>query len=224
VVNRTVEDEELAVNFLSRLRRQRLLAIVRGEDPVAALASVNVLAEKGIDLVELSLTSADPLAVVERARAEFGDRFALGAGTVITAADARAAVEAGASYLVTPCLGEAVPEAASLGVPVLVGALTPTEVAAAVTQGAAAVKLFPAEVGGPAYLRALRAPFPDVPFVPVGGVDAAAAVAYLKCGAVAVGVGSPLLGDAPSGGSLDALRTRARQIRAAVPVLSEARP
>jgi len=99
------------------------------------------------------------------------------------------------------------------GLPVIGGALTPTEVAASLDAGVAAVKLFPASLGGVSYLRALRDPFPDVPFVPVGEVDASAAQAYLAAGAVAVGVGSPLVGDAASGGSLDALRARARALR-----------
>ncbi|EFL27582.1 LOW QUALITY PROTEIN: putative 2-dehydro-3-deoxyphosphogluconate aldolase/4-hydroxy-2-oxoglutarate aldolase, partial [Streptomyces himastatinicus ATCC 53653] len=82
--------------------------------------------------------------------------------------------------------------------------------------GQAAVKLFPASLGGPGYLRALRDPFPEVPFVPVGGVDAAAARDYLDHGAIAVGVGSPLIGDAAAGGDLGALRTRAAAFRAAI--------
>jgi 2-dehydro-3-deoxyphosphogluconate aldolase/(4S)-4-hydroxy-2-oxoglutarate aldolase len=88
--------------------------------------------------------------------------------------------------------------------------LTPTEVHSAMDRGAAAIKLFPASLGGPRYLSALRDPFPGVPFVPVGGVDADAARDYLGRGAVAVGVGSPLVGDAASGGDLAALRERAR--------------
>jgi 2-dehydro-3-deoxyphosphogluconate aldolase/(4S)-4-hydroxy-2-oxoglutarate aldolase len=91
------------------------------------------------------------------------------------------------------------------------GALTPTEVVGVLAAGAVAVKLFPASVGGIQYLRALRDPFPATPFVPVGGVDEDAARGYLAAGAVAVGVGSPLLGDAGSGGSIAGLRERARR-------------
>jgi 2-dehydro-3-deoxyphosphogluconate aldolase/(4S)-4-hydroxy-2-oxoglutarate aldolase len=135
---------------------------------------------------------------------------------VLTAAEAQAAVEAGAAYLVTPGISAGAAEGVRLGVPVLVGALTPSEVVAAVELGATAVKLFPvAELGGPSYLRALRAPFPGVPFVPVGGVTLDAVPAYLGAGATAVGVGSPLTGDSGDGGSLDALRERARALRAA---------
>ncbi|WP_231933649.1 bifunctional 4-hydroxy-2-oxoglutarate aldolase/2-dehydro-3-deoxy-phosphogluconate aldolase [Micromonospora coxensis] len=202
---------------MQRLRRRRLLAIVRGTDPQAALASVHVLAEEGVDLVEVSLTGVDALSVIRRAAASLNDVRGLGAGTVLTARDAAAAVEAGATYLVTPGVTSGVQEGVRLGVPVLVGALTPTEVAAAMDLGATAVKLFPADrMGGPEYLRALRGPFPDVPFVPVGGVGTDAAPGWLDAGAVAVGVGGPLLGDAANGGDLTALRERARALRAAV--------
>jgi 2-dehydro-3-deoxyphosphogluconate aldolase / (4S)-4-hydroxy-2-oxoglutarate aldolase len=123
---------------------------------------------------------------------------------------------AGAGFLLTPAAGSGADAAHDAGVPVLAGALSPSEVWAAHEAGAAAVKLFPASLGGPAYLRALRDPFPDVPLVPVGGVDTGAAVAYLAAGAVAVGVGSPLLGDAVTGGDLGALAERVARFREAV--------
>ncbi|MEV4757183.1 bifunctional 4-hydroxy-2-oxoglutarate aldolase/2-dehydro-3-deoxy-phosphogluconate aldolase [Micromonospora sp. NPDC049559] len=204
------------MNLLDALRTHRLLAIVRGTDPEAALASVLTLADAGVALVEVSLTTADALTVLRRARAALGPGYGLGAGTVLTADDARLAAEAGAAFLVTPALAPSVATAGQLGLPVLAGALTPTEVVQATTAGAVAVKLFPASLGGPDYLRALRDPFPGTAFVPVGGVDAAGARDYLARGAVAVGVGSPLLGDAPSGGDLAALRERAAAFRAAV--------
>ncbi|MEJ3750310.1 bifunctional 4-hydroxy-2-oxoglutarate aldolase/2-dehydro-3-deoxy-phosphogluconate aldolase [Actinomycetes bacterium KLBMP 9797] len=210
-----MESEE-PVSLLERLRRQRLLAIVRAGDPETALTILRVLAEEGIDLAEVSLTTAGALSVIQRAATGPAGAAGLGAGTVLTAADAQAAVEAGASYLVTPGISAGAREGVRLGVPVLVGALTPSEVVAAVELGATAVKIFPvAQLGGPSYLRALRAPFPDVPFVAVGGVAADAVPAYLAAGATAVGVGSPLTGDATGGGDLDALRERARALRAA---------
>ncbi|MFD9911041.1 aldolase, partial [Streptomyces sp. NPDC059063] len=111
---------------------------------------------------------------------------------------------------VTPGLGAGVDEALRLGLPVLAGVLTPTDVIAADAAGATALKVFPASaMGGPAYLKALRAPFPTLPFVPVGGIDAPTAEAHLAAGATAVGIGSPLIGDAASGGDLTALRKRA---------------
>ncbi|MFF9144933.1 bifunctional 4-hydroxy-2-oxoglutarate aldolase/2-dehydro-3-deoxy-phosphogluconate aldolase [Streptomyces sp. NPDC014861] len=186
-------------DLLSALRTRRVVAIVRGGDGAAALDTVLTLVRHGIDLVEVSLSGADALDVIRDARAALGPDALLGAGTVLTAQDARRAAEAGAAYIVTPAVTEAVAASRALGLPVLAGALTPTEVAAARAAGATAVKLFPAGPGGVELLRALRGPFPDVPFVPVGGVDAAAAREYLAAGALAVGVGGPLVGRAADG-------------------------
>ncbi|MER7802551.1 bifunctional 4-hydroxy-2-oxoglutarate aldolase/2-dehydro-3-deoxy-phosphogluconate aldolase [Streptomyces parvulus] len=210
------------MDLRAALAAHRLVAIVRGADADAALRTVLTLAEEGVDLIEVSLTGADALGVIERARKALGPGRPLGAGTVLTADDARAAHRAGADFAVTPGLGEGVPAARDLGMPVLVGVMTPTDILTARTLGADALKIFPAaQAGGPAYVKALRGPFPDAPLVPVGGVDEAAARAHLVAGATAVGVGSPLVGDAADGGSLDALRDRARAFRAAI---REARP
>lgn len=199
------------MQLLESLRAGRLLAIVRGGEADSVLRTVLVLAEEGIELIEISLTSRGALDVLSRARAELGPGAPLGAGTVLTAGDARRARDSGADFAVTPGLGEGFEEARRIGLPVLAGALTPTEITSATGLGADAVKLFPAgPLGGPGYLQALRGPFPEVPFVPVGGVDAQAARAYLAAGAVAVGVGSPLIGDAAGGGDRKQLRDRAR--------------
>jgi len=133
---------------------------------------------------------------------------------VLSAAQVDAAAAAGARFVVTPAVVDEVAEAcAARGLPLLPGAFTPTEVAAALRGGCVAVKRFPAEPAGPAHPVALRGPFPDVP---VGGIGPAQAAAHLAAGAVAVGVGSPLLGDALAGGDLDSLRVRARALREAV--------
>ncbi|MEV0317783.1 bifunctional 4-hydroxy-2-oxoglutarate aldolase/2-dehydro-3-deoxy-phosphogluconate aldolase [Streptomyces sp. NPDC050658] len=206
---------DLTTAFSTALRDRRLVAIVRGTDAEASFRTVMALVESGVPLVEVSLSGTDALGVIRRARAELGDDAWLGAGTVLTADDARRAADAGANLVVTPGLGAGVDEAVRRGLPVAAGVLTPTDVIAAGVAGATALKIFPASaMGGPAYLKALRAPFPDVPFVPVGGVDAAAAAEYLALGAVAVGVGSPLIGDAADGGDLGALRKRAAEFTA----------
>ncbi|MGW2658546.1 bifunctional 4-hydroxy-2-oxoglutarate aldolase/2-dehydro-3-deoxy-phosphogluconate aldolase [Streptomyces sp. NPDC001478] len=185
--------------LISALTARRLVAIVRGHDPEAALDTVLTLVRSGIDLIEVSLSGTDALRVIAGARAALGPGALLGAGTVLTAEDARRAADAGASYTVTPAVTEAVAASRALGLPVLAGALTPTEIVAALREGATAVKLFPAGTGGVELLKALRSPFPDVPFVPVGGVDASAARAHLAAGALAVGVGGPLVGRAADG-------------------------
>ncbi|GAB3947284.1 hypothetical protein GCM10027614_42260 [Micromonospora vulcania] len=150
------------MNLLDELRTHRLLAIVRGPDPAAALTAVLTLAESGVALVEVSLTSTDALGIIRSARAALGPDFALGAGTVLSVGDARAAADAGAGFLVTPALAPSLAEAGNLGLPVLAGALTPTEVVQASSGGATAVKLFPASSAGPTISArcATRSPAP----------------------------------------------------------------
>ncbi len=204
------------MNIMDELRARRLLAIVRGTEPAAAARTVLTLAEEGITLVEVSLNTPGALDVISRVRADLGGGATVGAGTVITAGDADRAADAGAEFVVTPAIVPGLHTAVRRGLPVLGGALTPTEVMTATQAGAAAVKLFPASLGGVRYLRALLDPFPGAALVPVGGVDADAAREYLAAGAVAVGVGSPLVGDAASGGPPEELRARARRFLAAV--------
>jgi 2-dehydro-3-deoxyphosphogluconate aldolase/(4S)-4-hydroxy-2-oxoglutarate aldolase len=191
------------------LARERLLAIIRATEPEAAIRASLALFSSGIRLLEVSLVTTDALRVIAEVAREASAGCVIGAGTVLTLDDVARAEEAGAQFIVTPAVTASVAEAVARGIPVLAGALTPTEALAALGLGATAVKLFPASIGGPAYLRALRDPLPHVPFIPVGGVDVASAADYLAAGAVAVGVGSPLVGDASRGGDLDALRARA---------------
>jgi 2-dehydro-3-deoxyphosphogluconate aldolase/(4S)-4-hydroxy-2-oxoglutarate aldolase len=205
----TPQSQEL----LDELARARLLAIIRGDDPTGAIRAALVLFESGIRLVEISLVTKDAFRVLAEVARQAPEGAMIGAGTVLSRDDVVRAQECGARFTVTPAVTEGVGESVARDIPVLAGALTPTEVVTAMNLGATAVKLFPAATGGPAYLRALRGPLPGVPFVPVGGVDATLAAEYLRNGAVAVGVGSPLLGDAASGGDLDALRRRAAQFR-----------
>ncbi|MFI0155214.1 bifunctional 4-hydroxy-2-oxoglutarate aldolase/2-dehydro-3-deoxy-phosphogluconate aldolase [Streptomyces lydicus] len=202
------------MDFSEALRTERLVAIIRGRDAEASFRTVMALAEAGLPLIEVSLSGKDALKVIRRARAELGDAAWLGAGTVLTGDDARRAAEAGANLIVTPGLGAGLEESVRQGLPTLAGVMTASEVIAAEALGVSALKLFPASAGGPGYLEALRGPFPELPFVPVGGVDAGLAQAYFEAGAVAVGVGSPLVGDAADGGDLDGLRKRAAEFRA----------
>ncbi|KFF60484.1 aldolase [Cryobacterium sp. MLB-32] len=198
-----------SAEFLSRLQQERLLAIIRGTDPDAAIAASLTLFASGIRFLEVSLVTTDALGVIEELVRLAPSDCVIGAGTVMTIDDVHRSAQAGATFMVTPAVTDAVAESTRLGLPVCAGALTPTEVVAARRAGATVVKLFPGSFGGPAYLRALRDPLPDVPFVPVGGVDAPRAAEYFAAGAIAVGIGSPLLGDAARGGDLDGLRARA---------------
>jgi 2-dehydro-3-deoxyphosphogluconate aldolase/(4S)-4-hydroxy-2-oxoglutarate aldolase len=199
-----------ADEFLAQVTRSRLLGIIRGTDADAAVAAALALFEEGVRLVEVALTTPRALEVIERIRAQVPSGASIGAGTVLAAEDVAAVEAAGAQFIVTPAVVPSIEEAARRGLPVAAGALSPTEAHLARLMGATAIKLFPASSGGPRYLRALRDPFPDIPFLAVGGVGLTEAVEYLAAGAVGVGVGGPLVGDAASGGDLAGLRERAR--------------
>jgi len=198
------------MSLIEDLTADRLLAIIRGKDVEASISTAIALVEEGVRSMEISLSSADALTVLSEVSSTLGDRVRLGAGTVLTPADVDAALDNGATYIVTPAIAPSITTAVDRGVPVLCGALTPTEVLTALDAGADAVKLFPISSMGPRYVRDLRAPFPSTPFIPVGGVGIEEAEGFLADGALAVGVASPLLGDAANGGDLNALRERAR--------------
>jgi 2-dehydro-3-deoxyphosphogluconate aldolase / (4S)-4-hydroxy-2-oxoglutarate aldolase len=204
--------------FLERLAVVPLVAILRAAGAGRFLEVGRVLYEAGVRGIEVTLTSEGALEAFGRLREELPGDALLGVGTVRSVADAELAVAAGAGYLVAPDLRpEVVGWAVERGLPVVPGALTPTEVAAAWAAGATAVKVFPVSaVGGPAYVKAVRAPLPEVPLVPTGGVGIDDIGAYLDAGAAAVGLGSPLFGDAGDpDGDLAALVDRARRAVAA---------
>ena len=197
--------------LLAGIRQTRLVAIVRGTDGGAAAKAALAAMEEGFRFVEIALTTPDALAAIRDVRGAAPAGCFVGAGTVLTAQDVGHVAEAGGQFIVTPALAESIEAAAARGIPVLAGALTPTEAHEAMTRGATAVKLFPASIGGPGYLKALRDPFPGIPFIAVGGVGLDEAAGYWQAGAVAVGLGGPLFGDAGSGGDLAPVRERARR-------------
>ncbi|MGN6301242.1 MAG: bifunctional 4-hydroxy-2-oxoglutarate aldolase/2-dehydro-3-deoxy-phosphogluconate aldolase [Angustibacter sp.] len=199
-----------AEGFVAAVTAAPVMAILRGTDGASLVEPALRLLDAGIALLEISLTTPGACGAIEQVAARAGEGRLVGAGTVLTAADVADVQAAGAQFVVTPALAESVAECVRRDLPVAAGALTPTEVLAAHQQGAAAVKIFPASLGGPAYLKALRDPFPDVALLAVGGVGVAETTAYLRAGAIGVGVGSPLLGDAARGGDLGALGDRAR--------------
>lgn len=202
------------MDLLAELRRRKILAIIRADSPERALACVDTLVEAGITALEISLTTPGAVQAIQQARASHNPTILIGAGTVLTPAQADEVAAAGATFVVTPAITRGAHRAVDLGLPLLCGALTPTEVVAALDLGATAIKIFPAKVHGPSYLRELAAPLPHAPLIAVGGVDAKSAPEYLAAGALAVGVGSPLLGDAATGGSLADLAARATTFRA----------
>ncbi|WP_422116220.1 bifunctional 4-hydroxy-2-oxoglutarate aldolase/2-dehydro-3-deoxy-phosphogluconate aldolase [Brachybacterium sp. UNK5269] len=193
-----------------RTAAARLIVVLRGERADQYAPVLEALAGAGIRSVELTLSTPDTLDVLPALLERFGDRLDIGVGTVTDPADLRTAAERGAHFIVTPITrADLLEAAAAAGIAIIPGGLTPSELHAGWAAGAAAVKVFPASVVGPGYLKDLRGPFPDLRVIPSGGVDLAAARAWLQAGADAVSVGGPLVGDALSGGDLDALAERA---------------
>lgn len=202
-----------------RVRTGRLVAIIRAPRLTrdSAVAMTEVLVDAGILALEFTLTSEGALDAVAAAVGVARGRAAVGAGTVLHEDQVRAVVDAGGDFVVSPHVSPAVIERAhSSGLLALPGAYTPTEVQLAVDSGARMIKLFPAQPAGVAYLRALRGPFPEVAFVPTGGVEVSQIPAFISAGAVAVALGSSLVA---SPDDVDGLRTRAR---AAVETLARA--
>ncbi|KJK56755.1 bifunctional 4-hydroxy-2-oxoglutarate aldolase/2-dehydro-3-deoxy-phosphogluconate aldolase [Saccharothrix sp. ST-888] len=174
---------------LDTLAADRVIAVVRAPAIPDAAALCSALAAGGIRWVEFTFTTPDLTTHLRRAVAA-GTGCRIGVGTVLTAGQAEAAVAAGAQYLVTPGVRG---EVAAAPVPVVLGALTPSEVAEAVDLGAAAVKIFPARAFGPAYFKDLRGPYPDAPLLASGGVTADNAADFLAAGALAVCAGSEVV-------------------------------
>jgi 2-dehydro-3-deoxyphosphogluconate aldolase / (4S)-4-hydroxy-2-oxoglutarate aldolase len=175
---------------IERISAERVVAVVRRvPEPDRIVAA---LREGGIRIVEITLDSEGALDTIEQLRHD--DELLVLAGTVRTPADAEAAAQAGAAACVSPTVvPEVIERCAALGLPSIPGALTPSEIESAWRLGATMVKLFPASLGGPDYVRDLLAPLGDVPLLVTGGVDATNAAEYLEAGAAAVGVGSALL-------------------------------
>lgn len=177
---------------LDVLRQDRVLSVVRAESIPDAADLCHAIAAGGIRTVELTFTTPGVLDHLRScADSVSGAGIMLGVGTVMTADQARAAIDAGARFLVTPGLRPEVAEVATAQlVPVFLGALTPTEVAQAVDLGSAAVKIFPASSMGPKYLSDLHGPYPDVELLPSGGINEGNARSYLDAGALAVCAGT----------------------------------
>jgi 2-dehydro-3-deoxyphosphogluconate aldolase / (4S)-4-hydroxy-2-oxoglutarate aldolase len=195
----------------------RIVAIVRGTEARHTAAVLDTLVEAGIRCLEVTMNTPGALGELRAARDRLPGDIELGGGTVVTGEQVDAVADMGGSFVVAPDARPAVADRAlARGLGYYPGALTPTEVGAAWERGASAVKLFPASLGGPGYLRELRGPFRDVPLLPTGGVGIDDAGSYLRAGGLAVGVGGALLGDALDGGDLAALRERALRLLASV--------
>lgn len=199
------------------LRDTGVVAILRAAHAARAEAVVETLVAHGIRCLELTMTTRGALDVVAALAARLPREVDLGVGTVLTAEEVRRAADAGARFVVSPTVvPDVVGAATEVGLASYPGALSPTELATAWDCGASAVKLFPAGPLGPGYLRAVRAPLPDIPVIPTGGIAIDTVPAWMDAGALAVGLGGPLVGDAlADDGDLAALADRTRAALAA---------
>jgi 2-dehydro-3-deoxyphosphogluconate aldolase/(4S)-4-hydroxy-2-oxoglutarate aldolase len=209
---------------LTRILNDRLVAVVRTDGAEGLNDVVSALVDGGVSVVEITLTIPDAIPAIRRLADTFGSRILLGAGTVLDPASCHRVIDAGAAFVVSPVVRtDVIDTAKRRGVVVMPGAYTPTEILAAWDAGADVVKIFPADVLGPNYFKAVRGPLPHVRLMPTGGVDLATAGPFLDAGACCLGVGGKLVDAAAvrakEYGKLTAV---ARSYRKAVPLLSPA--
>lgn len=206
------------VSPLATILNTGVVAIMRASSSDNLLVAAEALRSGGVFAIEVTLTTPGALHVIEQAIARFGSDIVFGAGTVLDPESARAAIQAGAQFIVCPTLNlKTIKLCKRYSVPVMPGAYTPTEVLTAWEAGADMVKLFPADIGGPAYLKAIKAPLPQVSIAPTGGVDVDNAAEFIRAGADALGVGSSLVNNRLlEAGDFAAITDRARRFREAV--------
>lgn len=204
--------------ILKHLMDGKAVAIVRLDSGERLVQVAEALKAGGITVIEFTVSTPGAIDMIQEASSRFGDDVLLGAGTVLDPETARAAILAGAQFIVTPALNLATIELCHrYGKPIVPGALTPTEMLTAWEAGADMVKVFPASLGGPGYIKSVLAPLPQLRLVPTGGVSADNAADYLKAGAVALGVGGKLVDKAAvAQGDWDAITSEAQRLVKAV--------
>jgi len=180
---------------LQRIRDTGLIPVVRAESAELAMRAVEAIKAGGVDVLEVTMTVPGAIDVIAKLTSTFGTEVVIGAGTVLDPDTANKCIQAGAQFIVSPALNkETISFCRRNDVAVFPGALTPTEVVHAWNAGADAVKVFPAgAVGGANYLKALKAPLPQIELVPTGGVSLQTAADFIKAGAMALGVGADLV-------------------------------
>lgn len=201
-------------DVLKRIRDTGLIPVVRAESSDQAMRAVEAIKAGGVDVLEVTMTVPGAISVIEQLAKAYGGEALIGAGTVLDPATARACIQAGAQFIVSPALNEdTIAFCRDNDIAVFPGALTPTEVLQAWNAGADAVKVFPAgAVGGASYLKALKAPLPQIELVPTGGVSLKTAADFIKAGAMALGVGADLVDmKALREGNAELITERARQ-------------
>ena len=178
---------------LDEIKTLGLVAVIRGPSPDLTLKMVEALVAGGVKGIEITYSTPNAVEVVKMLKTQFADQILLGMGTLTQSAQADEAVQAGAQFLVSPiCEPELGKAMTDTGLPVMIGALTPTEVYQAFQLGSDVVKLFPGSLTGPSYVKALKGPFPHIPIMPTGGVSATNVGEWFAAGVFAVGAGSEL--------------------------------
>jgi 2-dehydro-3-deoxyphosphogluconate aldolase/(4S)-4-hydroxy-2-oxoglutarate aldolase len=202
-----------------RILEVKIVPVVRASSPEQALGAAHAVRAGGIPIVEVTMTVPGAIEVIAGLSRLMGSGVLIGAGTVLDAATAQKCLDAGAQFLVSPGFdAETVALARRLNVLIIPGALTPTEVITAWKAGADFVKIFPCgNVGGPAYIKSLKAALPQIPMIPTGGVNLATAAAFLRAGASALGIGGELISKAAlDSGNFAAITESAKQYTAIV--------
>lgn len=208
---------------LRQIKDVGIIPVVRATTADEAMRAIDAIREGGISVLEITMTVPGAVGVIEQVVGRFGNDALVGAGTVLDAETARVCVSAGAQFVVSPALNmETIAYCHEQDVAVMPGALTPTEVVQAWNAGADFVKVFPAgAVGGASYLKALKAPLPQIELVPTGGVSLKTAADFIKAGAAALGVGADLVDiKAIREGQSGSITERAKQF---VQIVREAR-
>ena len=179
----------------TRIIETGLIPVVRAESADIAMRAIDAIKEGGISVLEITMTVPGAIRVIEEVARRFGEDAIVGAGTVLDAETARACILAGAQFIVSPALDlDTISCCRRYSIPVMPGAMTPSEVVTAWKAGADFVKVFPANaVGGASYIKALKAPLPQIELVPTGGVSLKTAADFIKAGAAALGVGADLV-------------------------------
>lgn len=201
-------------DVIGRIIETGLIPVVRAESSDMAMRAIDAIKEGGISVLEITMTVPGAIRVIEEIARRFGEDAIAGAGTVLDSETARACILAGAQFIVSPALDlDTISCCRRYSIPVMPGAMTPTEVVTAWKAGADFVKVFPANaVGGASYIKALKAPLPQIQLVPTGGVSLKTAADYIKAGAAALGVGADLVDTAALRAGEDKVITaRARQ-------------
>jgi 2-dehydro-3-deoxyphosphogluconate aldolase/(4S)-4-hydroxy-2-oxoglutarate aldolase len=206
------------MSLIQTILNQKIVAIIRLDDYDKAIEIANALAAGGISTLEFTLTGKGAIDAVAAVRKALGDKVGVGVGSVLAETDAILAIDEGAQFVVTPAFRRSVIDACvNRKTPVLCGGFTPTELLEAYEAGSALVKLFPAQLGGPRYLKDVLAPMPFLKLVPTGGVSPDNARDYLAAGAVALGIGGNLISKkAVADGDFAQITTAAQACRAAI--------